>query len=123
MSHRTWNTDHGPLRGLYRDRENGWVFGVCAGIADRFNLSYGGLERFWKLVNPFDGTSLVREAGDFASCAHWGDRNKDLLRNGTQLERCFPPYKRDQRTLVIITSGGNDLSKLTRNAIDGVSEE
>lgn len=21
-------------RGLYRDRENGWIFGVCAGIAD-----------------------------------------------------------------------------------------
>ncbi len=38
MTHRTWNSDHGPLRGLYRDRENGWFFGVCAGIADRFNL-------------------------------------------------------------------------------------
>ncbi len=38
MTHRTWNTDYGPLRGLYRDRENGWFFGVCAGIADRFNL-------------------------------------------------------------------------------------
>lgn len=39
MSRRTWNADHGPLRGFYRDRENGWVFGVCAGIADRFNLN------------------------------------------------------------------------------------
>lgn len=38
MTQRTWNLDHGPLRGLYRDRENGWIFGVCAGIADRFNL-------------------------------------------------------------------------------------
>ena len=38
MSDRTWNIDYGPLRGLYRDRENAWVFGVCAGIADRFNL-------------------------------------------------------------------------------------
>ncbi len=38
MARRTWNIDDGPLRGLYRDRENGWVFGVCAGIADRFNL-------------------------------------------------------------------------------------
>jgi len=38
MSQRTWNIDHGPLRGLYRDRENAWMFGVCAGIADRFNL-------------------------------------------------------------------------------------
>lgn len=39
MGRRTWNLDHGPLRGFYRDRENGWLFGVCAGIADRFNLN------------------------------------------------------------------------------------
>ena len=26
------------LSGLYLDRENGWAFGVCAGIADRFNV-------------------------------------------------------------------------------------
>ena len=38
MTRRTWNMDYGPLRGLYRDRENGWVFGVCAGLADRFDL-------------------------------------------------------------------------------------
>lgn len=38
MSQRTWNIDYGPLRGLYRDRENAWIFGVCAGIADRFNF-------------------------------------------------------------------------------------
>ena len=38
MSRGTWNLDHGPLRGLYRDRENGWIFGVCAGIADFGNF-------------------------------------------------------------------------------------
>lgn len=38
MSRSTWNLDHGPLRGLYRDRENGWIFGVCAGIADFANF-------------------------------------------------------------------------------------
>jgi len=38
MSHRTWNIDWGPWRGFYRDRENAWIFGVCAGIADRFNF-------------------------------------------------------------------------------------
>lgn len=26
-------------QGLYRDRENGWIFGVCAGIAERFDFS------------------------------------------------------------------------------------
>ena len=26
------------LGGLYLDRENGWLFGVCAGIAERFGV-------------------------------------------------------------------------------------
>ncbi len=38
MSRNAWDTDYGPLRGFYRDRENGLLFGVCAGIADRFNF-------------------------------------------------------------------------------------
>lgn len=38
MTQRTWNIDYGPLRGLYRDQENAWIFGVCAGLADRFNF-------------------------------------------------------------------------------------
>jgi phage shock protein C len=41
MSQRAWNIDHGPLRGLYRDGDSGWIFGVCAGIADRFNFRVG----------------------------------------------------------------------------------
>lgn len=39
MSRPTWNIDLGPFRGFYRDPENGWLFGVCAGIADRFNFN------------------------------------------------------------------------------------
>jgi phage shock protein C len=41
MSRDTWNLDRGPLRGLYRDREHGWIFGVCAGLAEfgNFNVS------------------------------------------------------------------------------------
>lgn len=41
MSRPTWNIDQGPLQGFYRDRENAWIFGVCAGLADRFNLRTG----------------------------------------------------------------------------------
>jgi len=41
MSRDSWDIDFGPLRGFYRDRENGWLFGVCAGIADRFNFRLG----------------------------------------------------------------------------------
>lgn len=38
MTRRSWNSDYEPLRGFYRDRENAWIFGVCAGIADRFDF-------------------------------------------------------------------------------------
>jgi len=30
----TWEHDGPSQRGLYRDRENGWIFGVCAGLAE-----------------------------------------------------------------------------------------
>lgn len=35
----TWDHDGPSLRGLYRDRENGWMFGVCAGIGEYFGVS------------------------------------------------------------------------------------
>ncbi len=41
MSRDSWDMDFGPLHGFYRDRENAWLFGVCAGIADRFNFRLG----------------------------------------------------------------------------------
>jgi phage shock protein C len=41
MSRGTWNLDLGPPTGFYRDRENGWVFGVCAGISEYFNFRIG----------------------------------------------------------------------------------
>jgi len=43
MSRDAWNLDDGPLRGLYRDRENGWIFGVCAGLAEFGNFNVGTL--------------------------------------------------------------------------------
>ncbi len=39
MSRPRWTIEDLTLRGFYRDRENGWIFGVCAGIADRFNFN------------------------------------------------------------------------------------
>lgn len=43
MINDTRNTYFGSLRGLRRDRENGWIFGVCAGLADRYGLNVGPL--------------------------------------------------------------------------------
>lgn len=71
MSQNTWNIDYGPLRGFYRDRENAWLFGVCAGIADRFNFRVGVVRLlaivslllfFWLTVLVYlAATVLVRE--------------------------------------------------------------
>lgn len=71
MSRGTWNSEHGPLRGFYRDRENSWIFGVCAGIADRFNFRVGTVRIvalislilfFWPAVIAYLGaTVLIRE--------------------------------------------------------------
>lgn len=68
MSRHAWNIDHGPLRGLYRDRENGWIFGVCAGLADRFNLRTGTVRIlavvalvlfFWPTAAIYLGAALL----------------------------------------------------------------
>jgi len=41
MSRHNRHVGNNPLRGMYRDRENGWIFGVCAGIADFANFRVG----------------------------------------------------------------------------------
>ncbi|MDH4072260.1 MAG: PspC domain-containing protein [Gammaproteobacteria bacterium] len=57
-----------PLQGLYRDRENGWVFGVCAGLAERFNFRTGMVRViaiaclivfFWPAVLAYIGATLL----------------------------------------------------------------
>lgn len=43
MSRGAWNPDNGLSKGFYRDRENGWIFGVCAGIAEFANFNVGAV--------------------------------------------------------------------------------
>ena len=91
MSQRTWNIDHGPMRGFYRDRDAGWVFGVCAGIADRFNLNLGAVRIiatislflfFWLTAAIYLGaTVLIRE--------------KPLIYSGCETEFDFWRRRRD----------------------------
>lgn len=71
MSRGSWDRDFEALRGFYRDRENGWVFGVCAGIADRFNFRVATVRVvavislllfFWLTAAVYLGaTLLIRE--------------------------------------------------------------
>jgi phage shock protein C len=92
MSRETWNIDYGPLRGFYRDRENGWVFGVCAGLADRFNFRVGTVRViaiislllfFWLAAALYLGTTLLV-------------KEKPLVYSGRSSENEFwHRYKRD----------------------------
>ncbi len=84
-------------------------------LATMFNLEPP--EFLWKQYDPFNGTSVVQESGDFASCAVWGARNEDLL---PQLEQCFATEDFQLRTLVVTTMGGNDGAALARDYLDGV---
>jgi phage shock protein C len=85
MTHRAWNIDHGPLRGFYRDRENGWIFGVCAGIADRFNLQLGAVRviAVISLILFFWITALVYLLAAFLI------REKPLIYSGRESEPEF----------------------------------
>jgi len=91
-------------------------------LRDQYSLSYGDAvaEFLWKAPDPFNGTAAQMTAGDFSSCARWGARNDDLNGMGNQLETCFPAESLDLRTLVVMTMGGNDISSLAQDAIDGV---
>lgn len=95
MSRETWDMDYGVLRGFYRDRENGWVFGVCAGIADRFNFQLGTVRViavislllfFWPTAALYLGaTFLIREkplvySGRSAENEFWRTYRSDYWR-------------------------------------------
>jgi len=90
--------DYRSARGLYRDRENGWLFGVCAGVAQYLNFRVAAVRLiafislllfFWPTVLTYlAATFLIRQrpltyAGEAAenefwrrsSCAsHWSHR-------------------------------------------------
>ncbi len=92
MSRNAWNIDYGPLRGFYRDRENGWVFGVCAGVAERFNFRVGTVRViaiislllfFWLTAALYLGaTLLIKEkplvySGRESESEFWYRRRRD----------------------------------------------
>ena len=96
MSRNDWNLDYGPLRGFYRDRENAWIFGVCAGIADRFNFRLSTVRIiaviclvlfFWPTALVYIGaTLLIREkpliyAGRETEYDFWRRRDSDYWRH------------------------------------------
>ena len=91
MRQDTWNIDYGPFRGFYRDRENGWIFGVCAGLADRFNLQVGAV-RILALISLFVFFWLTAAIYIAAAALI---REKPLLYSGTRSEYEF--WRRERR--------------------------
>lgn len=89
-------------------------------LADELSMLFGiDMPQFlWYQYDPFNGTTVVKESGDFASCAEWGARNDDLQ---TQLDDCFSGEDFDKRTLIIFTMGGNDVSAMAQDAIEGAT--
>ena len=73
MTQRTWNIDYGPLRGLYRDQENAWIFGVCAGIAILLFF-----QRFATFTVQAINAVLVRNAASAANIGQLRDTANDL---------------------------------------------
>ena len=75
----------------------------------------------WNNVNPLEGRTFERDSGAFSSCAKWGARTDDFLPEGSgdreyQIGDCFSgdgPFM--ERTLVVITMGGNDISNVTQD--------
>ncbi|MEQ1502145.1 MAG: SGNH/GDSL hydrolase family protein [Myxococcota bacterium] len=107
----TVGTPPTPNAEFYRNR-------LAAELVTEFGLDAPG--PLWERVDVLSGTTIVEHSGDFWSCATWGDRADDLLQDGTQLEDCFPEDTRDQRTLVVMTVGGNDLASLQQGFQEGV---
>ena len=90
-------------------------------LANRYGLQKPGWD--WENVNLVDGTTYVQQSGDFMSCAKWGARTDDLILDPhKQLLTCLPEEDRHLTTLVVMTSGGNDLFSMLQDVQEGVDE-
>ncbi|HEY6557746.1 MAG TPA: SGNH/GDSL hydrolase family protein [Polyangiaceae bacterium] len=85
---------------------------LAVALAQKFGIR--APDEIWKNLDVVNGTSLSRSSGAFASCAEWGARTDDFIKNGGQIELCFPDSERSKRTLVIITMGGNDIASIAK---------
>ena len=92
MTQSSWSFSDGPLRGVYRDPENAWIFGVCAGVADRFDVPVTAVRviaviswilMFWLTTAIYIAATLVlREkpliyAGRRSEAEFWRRRGND----------------------------------------------
>jgi phage shock protein C len=91
MSRGTWKSQCESIRGLYRDRENGWIFGICAGIAEFANFRVGTVRIiaviclllfFWPTALVYAGATLLFKekpliySGDHREYEFWRRRTR-----------------------------------------------
>ena len=92
MSHNPFHQLGGRLQRLYRDRENGLIFGVCAGIADYFDVSplavrVGAVLALWLAALPVGLTYLVAAMllRDRPLTLRDGSREREFWRRGSTM--------------------------------------
>lgn len=102
---------------------NQWYRNVLAArLVTRFGLAPAG--GAWPFADVVNGVALAREGGDFASCAKWGARTDDIGQAPHyQIQTCIPEDRRGERTLIIMTVGGNDIFAWAQDLVDGVAPE
>lgn len=95
---------------------------LAEALVDRFGLE--APDWLWQNVDLLDGMTWEQDSGDFSSCAKWGARTDDLTdKPHQQLVTCIPEDRRDETTLVIMTSGGNDVFSWAQDMVAGSTED
>lgn len=56
-------------------------------------------------------------------CSEWGARTDDYLYGKGEIPACFPEGGATERTLVVMTMGGNDLFEIAQDVAGGMSNE
>ncbi len=98
-----------------------WYRNVLAEtLAERYGLEKP--EWLWQQADLISGKPYETFSGDFGVCAKWGGRTDDLMRDNSQVLDCLPESDRDLSTLVVMTSGGNDVFKAIQAQMEGAGE-
>ena len=80
--------------GLFRDRENGWLFGVCAGLADYLNFNTGAVRVIavlgaimigWPVILAYFAAVFLLRKKPLTYCGV--DREYDFWRRSSDYDR------------------------------------
>ncbi len=103
---------------FYRNKMATW-------LAGHFDLDTGGFLDWgiWKTYDYLSGKGGNKHTGDFRHCGYWGARTDDIIEGGGQIYECLPSGGSEDRTLFLMTLGGNDIAKITQVGAEASPEE